>query len=172
MSDSRQWLEQGLAELPTPTAQRVRVFRQVLAAAGLLRHRMDRALAGSGVTTQQAALLQFISAQPQPPTIGRVAGALGMTHQNVKQIALALQRKGLLEISIDAADRRARRLHATPAMQALWAQRDAGDFDRVRAWTAALNDAEAAQLAALLQRLVAGLAAMPPEPGVPEDPAG
>lgn len=171
MNDSRQWLEQGLAALPAPTAQRVRVFRQVLAAAGMLRYRMDRALAGSGMTTQQAALLQFISAQPQPPTIGQVAAALGMSHQNVKQIALALQRKGLLDIAVDTRDRRARRLQVTPAMHTLWARRDADDFERVRAWTAALDDTEAAQLAGLLQRLIAGMAAQPAEPDAPVDAA-
>lgn len=174
MSNPRQWLDLGLQALPGPQAQRVRLFRQLMAASAMLRHRLDKAMAPSGVTTQQAALLQFISAQPAAPTLGTVAAGLGMTHQNAKQIAAALQRKGLLAITVDPADRRARRLATTPATRALWAGRDADDFARVEAWTAALDDAQVAQLVALLQRLVAGMAELPPEaaPDAPAEPPG
>ena len=110
MSGDRQWLDLGLEALPPTRANRVRLFRLLLATAARLRAELDRELAASGITTQQGALLQCVQAQPEPPTMGVVAQAMAMSHQNVKQLALVLQRKGFLDIEVDAADRRARRL--------------------------------------------------------------
>lgn len=170
MSDPRQWLKLGLDALPAEQADRVLLVRSLIAAASMLRGRLDRAMAPSGVTTQQAALLQFVDAQAQPPTLGTVAAGLGMTHQNAKQIAAALERKGLLAIAVDPADRRARRLQPTDAMRALWAERNPGDFARVEDWTATLAADEVHQAVALLQRLISGLAADAPAADAP-DPA-
>lgn len=156
MSDPRQWLELGLDALPPLQADRVRLFRTLCAAAGLLRGRLDRQMAATGITTQQAALLQFIEAQAGPPTIGAVAAGLAMTHQNVKQIALALARKGFLTIDVDANDRRVRRLTTTAQHRRFWAARNPDDFAQVQAWTAGLDSAEVAQLVQLLRKLLDG----------------
>jgi DNA-binding MarR family transcriptional regulator len=83
-----------------------------------------------------------------------------MTHQNVKQIALALQRKGFLEIETDAGDRRVRRLRLTEHHHRFWRQRNPTDFASVEAWTAGLSDAQAAQAVRLLARLRAHLHAL------------
>lgn len=159
MSDLRQWLEHGLESLPAGQAARVRLFRVAVAAGAMLRGRLDREMAGTGMTTQQAALLQFIDAQAGPPTMGSVAAGLSMTHQNVKQIAAALERKGFLSIVVDADDRRARRLVLTAQHRRFWARRNPADFEHVQAWTAALDDGEVEQAVALLRKLVRGLAA-------------
>ena len=156
MSDPRQWLELGLDTLPPDQAGRVRLFRSLCAAASMLRGRLDRQMAATGVTTQQAALLQFIEAQAGPPTIGAVAAGLSMTHQNVKQIALALARKGFLTIEVDAQDRRARRLTTTEQHRRFWDARNPDDFVQVQAWTAGLDSAEVAQLVQLLRKLLDG----------------
>lgn len=161
MIDLRQWLEYGLDELPPSRAARVRLFRVTVAAGSMLRSRLDREMAGTGVTTQQAALLQLIEAQPEPPTMGIVAAALSMTHQNVKQIAAALERKGFLSIVVDEQDRRARRLVLTALHRHLWAKRNPGDFEHVQAWTAGLDDREVEQAVTLLRKLVRGLASPP-----------
>jgi DNA-binding MarR family transcriptional regulator len=154
MSINRQWLDQGLGDgLERRRADRVRLFRAVLGTAALLRGQVDRALAPSGITTQQAALLQCVEAQPAPPTMGQVAQAMSMTHQNVKQIALVLQRKGFLQIETDQADRRARRLVLTEHHHRFWRERNPADFDLVEQLTAALDDAEVRTLVALLARL-------------------
>lgn len=153
MSDHRQWLELGLDDLPPKQAGRIRLFRLLLSRAALLRVRLDRALAPSGITTQQGALLQWIEAQTQAPTIGEVALALGMSHQNVKQIAAALERKQFLRIEVDGADRRVRRLVLTEQHRRFWQQRNAGDFALVEAWTAVWTDDEVAQMSAWLARL-------------------
>jgi len=118
-----------------------------------MRAALDRELASSGITTQQAALLQCVQAQPEAPTVGAVALAMSMTHQNVKQIALALQRKGFLDIVVDEADRRARRLVLTNHHHRFWARRNPQDFNAVEGLTAELGDAEVRILVGLLARL-------------------
>lgn len=153
MSTGNQWLDLSLEGLPPAQADRVRVFRLLMLEGARLRGRLDKVLAPSGVTAQQGALLSWIQAQPEPPTFSAVAAGLAMTHQNVKQIALALQRKDLLEIQVDAQDRRARRLVLTRQHHRFWQQRNPGDFAAVQAWMAAWNDAEVRRVLLLLQRL-------------------
>ncbi|MDP3823488.1 MAG: MarR family transcriptional regulator [Burkholderiales bacterium] len=155
MSIDDQWLELGLAGLPSARAQRVRLLRVLLATASVLRGRLDRLLAPTGITSQQAAMLQLIEAQAAAPTISFVAKAMGMTQQNVKQIALSLERKGFLEIVTDAADRRARRLVLTEHHHAFWQQRNASDFASVEDWTATLSDEEIDAAVSLLVKLKA-----------------
>lgn len=139
--------------MPSDVAARVRLFRLAVASGAALRNRLDRDMAATGITTQQAALLQFIESQAQAPTQGTVAEALAMTHQNVKQIATALERKGFLTIEVDEADRRVRRLRLTARHRRFWARRNPGDFQQVQRWTAGLSDAEVAQACALLRKL-------------------
>lgn len=151
--DDRQWFDAGLETLPPARAQRVRLFRGLIATATMLRVRMDRLLADSGLTTQQATLLNFVIARPTRPALSEVARGLGMTHQNVKQIALALERKGFVEFAADPADGRIRRLVPTERCRRFWRRRDASDFDRVETWTAGLTDDEVDTVVRLLARL-------------------
>lgn len=162
MTTNRQWLDLGLAALPSARADRVRLFRLVLASAARMRAVLDRELAPSGITTQQAALLQCIQAQPEAPTMGLVAQAMSMSHQNVKQIALALQRKGFLDIVVDEADRRARRLVLSAHHHRFWARRNPQDFSVVEGLSADLDDAEVQTLVGLLARLNRPLDDPPP----------
>lgn len=165
MSDARQFLDLGLAELPPAQAQRVRLFRLLLVDAALLRGRLDKALAPSGITSQQGALLHFIEAQGEPPTLSQVAAGMGMTHQNVKQIAAALERKGFLEINPCPQDGRARRLAVTASHRAFWKSRNADDFAQVGEWTRGLSDQEVDTVVRLLGRLAGQLRADGGEPG-------
>lgn len=161
MSTDEQWLDLGLEALPVEQGQRVRLLRVVFATAAVLRGRLDRALAPSGITSQQAAMLQLIEAQLEAPTISLVARALGMTHQNVKQIALALQRKGFVEIAVDATDRRSRRLQLTEHHHRFWKARNPSDFVSVQEWTAGLSDKEVTAALKLLVKLKARARAGP-----------
>lgn len=155
MSNNDPWLELGLDALPADQAQRVRLLRELMATAAVLRGRLDRALAPAGITSQQAAMLQLIEAQAVAPTIMFVAQALGMTHQNVKQIALSLEKKGFIQIAVDEADRRARRLRLTAHHHRFWKKRNPADFSSVEEWTAGLTDKEVAVAVRLLAKLKA-----------------
>ncbi len=142
-----------LADLPPSERGRIVLFRLLVVTGNELRSRMDQVLAPSGVTTQQAALLTIVLGALAPPSLGEAAARLGCTHQNVKQIATALQRKGLLAIEADPADGRVRRLVAGAASRAPFAARDTADRGTVAGWFSALSDAEVAAMIDALWRL-------------------
>ncbi|GAA4596791.1 DNA-binding MarR family transcriptional regulator [Actinoplanes octamycinicus] len=119
----------------------VRAFRFSLVLAQRLRYLMDDRLRADGLTTQQAALLTAVHAL-DGPTVTEAAAALGSTHQNVAQLVGALERKGMLRIEPDPADRRRRRLVPTEAGARYWASRDAGDEAAIAEWFAGLTPDE------------------------------
>lgn len=49
----------------------------------------------------------------ESPTIKELAGIMGSSHQNVKQILLKLEKKGFVNISIDQNDKRKQRVELT-----------------------------------------------------------
>lgn len=118
---------------------------------------MDQRLAAVDLTTQQAAVLSVVDAATEPPTLGRVAELLGSSHQNARQIVTALERKGLLEVTVDPSDRRARRLRVTPSADRLFATRDPSDHREVGLWLGALSEEEQRQIVAMLRRVLAHL---------------
>lgn len=136
-----------------PITPAVRAFRAVLLLAQRLRYRMDERLRPDGLTTQQAALLTVVIALGSPP-LGAAAAALGTTHQNAAQLVAALERKGLLAVEADPADRRRKRLVATDANGRYWRERDAGDEAAVASWFGALSAAELSTLGNLLLKVL------------------
>ncbi len=138
----------------TPSIQ---LFRSVITLASHLRTRMDQRLAAIDLTTQQAAVLSFVDACPAPPTLGEVAGRLGSSHQNARQIVAALERKGLIAVEVDPGDRRVRRLRVTGAAGTLFGARDPSDHLEVERWLAALTEQEQRQAVALLNRVLRDL---------------
>ena len=113
---------------------------------------MDDLLRPDGLTTQQAALTTVIEVLDRP-SITQAAEALGTSHQNLKQLAAALERKGLLTISADPADGRAKRLATTAKSRAIWRRRSVVDQQRVLEWFSILTSDEANNLYELLLKL-------------------
>lgn len=150
---NRDWLDLSLEGLSGSEADRIRAFRLLMIGGARLRGLLDKALAPSGLTAQQGALLAWVQAQPEPPTLMGVAKGLSMTHQNVKQIVAALERKGLIDLQVDEQDRRARRLVLTEAHHRLWKDRNPDDFSAVLGWMSAWNDEEVSRTVKLLRRL-------------------
>lgn len=102
---------------------RTAVFGTLFVATNLLETLLDRAFAPYGITVKQWMLLITItSLYREPPTIKQVAGVMGTSHQNVKQIALNLQKSGFLRLEKDANDARATRLVTTEAVRAFGEQ--------------------------------------------------
>jgi len=87
-------------------------------AARTLARLFDDAFRDLGVTHGQFSLLNALN-RPSPPGMGDVARLLAMDPTTLSANVKPLVRAGLLEIRIDAADRRARRLALTPAGHAL-----------------------------------------------------
>jgi DNA-binding MarR family transcriptional regulator len=140
------------AELGEGNAKRIRLFRLVLMVAHSMRTRMDEALRGDGLTTQQAALITAVEAMGSP-SLTQAAAVLGTTHQNLRQLADALARKGFLRIEQDPADGRVRRLVTTPKSDAYWRRRSPADYVRVYGWFDGLSEDEVAALFELLWRV-------------------
>lgn len=152
-------LETSLAGVPTAVRERVILFRMLVLAGGHLRSLMDRRYREDGITTQQAAVLAVAGATDSPLTQGEVALRLGVSHQNIRQLADSLVSKGLLEIRSEPADRRVKRLVPTRRVQRLFDRRNADDFAAVASWFSALDDREARVLQAALRKLLASTTA-------------
>ena len=66
------------------------------------------------LTTKQWFLLATITTFfEEPPTISQAAIKVGLSHQNVKQVALRLQEKGFVKIEKDKKDNRVSRILVT-----------------------------------------------------------
>lgn len=90
-------------------------------AARVLARRFDVALAPVGLTSGQFSLLNGLN-RPEPPTLGAVAQLLAMDRSTVTANLKPLERKGLVETTTDARDRRSRRASLTDAGRAILAE--------------------------------------------------
>lgn len=152
-------LEASLGGVPKAVRVRVMLFRQLVLASGHLRALMDRRYREDGITTQQAAVLAIAGATDAPLTQGEVARRLGVSHQNIRQLADSLVSKGLLEIRPEATDRRVKRLVPTRRVQRLFDRRNAGDFAAVAGWFSTLDTRELRVLQTALGKLLASTSA-------------
>lgn len=137
-------------------ADAVRAFRLLVFVGQRLRYLMDRRLRAGGLTTQQGALLTLVRGLGRP-TLGEVTEAMSTSHQNAKQIAVALERKGLLRIITDETDARVRRLEPTDAGRAGWTDRNQEDFAAIGEWFAALSREDQARMVSLAAKLAGSL---------------
>ena len=80
----------------------------------------DEALRPLGLTNGQFSLLMSLN-HPQPASIGDVTSVLAMDRTTLTANLKPLERRGLLTVTIDDADKRSRRLTLTPAGRALLA---------------------------------------------------
>jgi DNA-binding MarR family transcriptional regulator len=144
------------SRLGPDAAVRIRIFRLILAIAQRMRTVMDQRLRPDGLTTQQAALITIVDACGTP-SLTQVARFMGTTHQNARQIADALERKGFLRIVADERDARVRRLHTTERSHAYWQRRSDADQQHVLTWFAEMADQDAAHLFELLMQLYGSL---------------
>src|SRR3954447_149970 len=87
-------------------------------AARALARRFDEALRPLGLTNGQFSLMMSLN-RPEPPRIGSVAALLAMDRTTLTAALKPLERRGLVEVRVDAADRRSRLLTLTPAGLAL-----------------------------------------------------
>jgi DNA-binding MarR family transcriptional regulator len=83
-------------------------------AARAIGRRFDRAFHAFELTNGQFSLLMALN-RPQPPTMGDLASLLAMDRTSLTAALKPLQRRGLVAVAVDAADRRVRRLSLTSA---------------------------------------------------------
>jgi DNA-binding MarR family transcriptional regulator len=112
------------AEIPFETTRLVRdtcLCLHLQRAARALARRFDDALRPLGLTSGQYSTLMSLN-RPEPPTIGSVASLLAMDRTTLTAALKPLARRGLVAVTVDAGDRRSRRLELTPAGRALLAR--------------------------------------------------
>ena len=83
-------------------------------AARALARRFDDALRPTGLTSGQFSLLMSLN-RPEPPTLGQVSALLAMDRTTLTANLKPLERRDLVTVTVDAEDRRVRRLSLTPA---------------------------------------------------------
>lgn len=149
---------QEAARIGPARAARVRTFRLLHHLGQQLHFLADHLYRADGVTAQQAMLLGIVE-MLGTPSLTEVASVFATSHQNVKQIATALARKGLVTLRVDPRDARVRRLRTTAKNARFWAARDKGDFEVVSEWFSALTTSEVEQLLQLLLKLHIGVRA-------------
>ena len=101
------------------------IFALLLVISNKMNTLLERELKEFDVTTTQWFLSETIhSLFDYPPTIKEVASEMGSSHQNIKQIALKLQQKGLLKLEKDQKDARITRLRLTEQSSDFWGKTD------------------------------------------------
>jgi DNA-binding MarR family transcriptional regulator len=83
-------------------------------AARTLARRFDDALRPLGLTSGQYSMMMALN-RPEPPSIGSVASLLSMDRTTLTAALKPLQRRDLVTVMVDVADRRGRRLRLTSA---------------------------------------------------------
>jgi len=87
-------------------------------AARAVARRFDAALRPLGLTSGQFSLLISLN-RPEPASIGNVSALLAMDRTTLTANLKPLERRGLLTVTVDDADKRTRRLALTPSGQTL-----------------------------------------------------
>src|SRR6202161_253119 len=102
-------------DVPFDTTLRVRdccLCLHVQRAARTLARRFDQALRPVGLTNGQFSLLMSLN-RPKPPSMAPVAALLAMDRTTLTAALKPLQRRGLVEVTPDPADKRGRLLRLT-----------------------------------------------------------
>jgi DNA-binding MarR family transcriptional regulator len=108
-------------DLPFETTLEVRdtcLCLHLQRAARAVARRFDAALRPLGLTSGQFSLLMSLN-RPQPASIGDVSALLAMDRTTMTANLKPLERRGLVRVTADDADKRTRRLTLTPAGRAL-----------------------------------------------------
>jgi DNA-binding MarR family transcriptional regulator len=109
--------------VPFETTLRVRdccLCLHVQRAARALARRFDEALRPLGLTNGQFSLMMSLN-RPEPPAIASVAALLAMDRTTLTAALKPLERRGLITVTPDRADRRSRRLTLSPQGKTLLA---------------------------------------------------
>lgn len=111
-------------KLPYETTLLVRdscLCLHVQRAARALARRFDHAFRPLGLTNGQFSLMMSLN-RPEPPGMASVATLLAMDQTTLTAALKPLQRRGLIDIATDPADRRARLIKLTPKGRRLLAR--------------------------------------------------
>lgn len=90
------------------------IFAAMLLVANKMDTLLERALSKYNITAKQwFMLIVTVNAFKEAPTINEIAKVMGSSHQNIKQLALKLEAKGMVELEKDKKDLRATKVTLT-----------------------------------------------------------
>jgi DNA-binding MarR family transcriptional regulator len=90
------------------------IFASMLLVANKMDTLLERALSKYNITAKQwFMLIVTVNAFKEAPTIKEIAKVMGSSHQNIKQLALKLETKGMVELQKDKKDLRATKVTLT-----------------------------------------------------------
>jgi MarR family transcriptional regulator, transcriptional regulator for hemolysin len=130
----------------------------LLVIANKLETLLDRELADLNVTAKQWFLAVTLETLfESPPTLKEVAVVMGSSYQNIKQIALKMEEKGLLKLEKDVRDGRVTRLRITDESAQFWAGTKTRGSRFIADIYSGINDNELALNREVLEKLLANI---------------
>ncbi|MEN6390481.1 MAG: MarR family transcriptional regulator [Syntrophomonas sp.] len=134
------------------------IFALLLITSNKMNTLLEREFKEFDVTTKQWFLSETIrSLFDIPPTLKELASEMGSSYQNIKQVALNLQQKGLLKLEKDKKDARVTRLRLTEQSYDFWKKTDPkGSVFRENMFKE-MNKTDIAATRTLLERILINL---------------
>lgn len=134
------------------------IFALLLITSNMMNTLLEREFKEFDVTTKQWFLSETIHTLfDYPPTMKEVASEMGSSYQNIKQVALKLQQKGLLKLERDKKDARITRLRLTEQSHDFWQKTDSkGTIFRENMFKE-MNNKDIATARALLEKILSNL---------------
>ena len=137
------------------------VFGSVLIVANRIDTLLERELKEYDVTAKQWFLTVVVdNSFDKPPTIKEVAREMGSSHQNVKQVALKLEQKGLLVLETDKKDARVTRLKLTSQSYKFWETTQLKAAAFTEALFKGIDEDEMSKARVMLQKMMVNLSKM------------
>jgi DNA-binding MarR family transcriptional regulator len=99
------------------------VFTKIFLLSLRLENIGNKTLKKDQLTIKQFLLIASIESFDEPPSINEVANMVSTSHQNVKEIADRLEKRGFIKIERDEKDKRILRLKTTEKNARYWASR-------------------------------------------------
>jgi DNA-binding MarR family transcriptional regulator len=117
----------------------------------------NKTLKRDGLTTKQFLTVAAIEKGfDSPPSVSQVGDFLSTSHQNVKQIAEQLQRKGFIKMTRDPDDRRRLLLTVTEKNKKYWSSKAEVQISEVRGLFDSLTQQEVDIFYSLISKLIEG----------------
>lgn len=134
------------------------IFAYIFKLSNTLQVYLDKELEHDGITAKQFFLMIAVNSfGSNYPTYKQVADISSSSYQNVKQIALKLEKNGYLNITNDINDKRAKRIILTKQSIDYWHKRDFEDIESMNILFQDFKDEEVLDLFAYINRLIDGI---------------
>lgn len=118
---------------------------------------INKKLENADITTKQWLMLIILSHtfphSDKPPSMQELSEALSTSHQNVKQMAIRLEKRRFLEIKRDSQNRRISRLKITRECMQFWKKREIEDIESIKELLSGLDIIEIQNLFEIVIKL-------------------